>query len=531
MGNSLNDLDFDIDNLLNDTLREESNSPPDKSPKKEKKKKGKKRYFFAFLICIFILFTIVNIKNKTNKEDIITGLSALKNYESSIEDLNGVGEDSYISQEIEYANSDKTKISFYKMVFDTVKYESLPVKITEKTLNGSKTIYEKSQVGKGEPVLMSIIDYSRIPIEKDKIKNIMDRYKLRYSTVDYSNLLVDVFCEYMLSLEGKDIPVKTIKRVPYLNKDSNGNLSVSENEDIYLDKLLLSSKDFYDLLDRFSVVASSIGNVTKEWEDWNSKSEEEKKKLEEPKKELDEIKVSEEWLKWNSLPNEDKLLSAEPSKYNIKMLMSKDWCGSYYLQNEYYVLDKNGNKVKKAVSAEIGDGSKENPAGLNTDVVTCIVREKDVDGKKEVIKLPINVRMIGFGVSEEAIKWFEKQDTRNRGIDVTSELQYCYYEFEVTNLSSEDLVIYDNSCLSDGNANVSSRTGDMFGMTYEVKLKPDETGVIKTWGRSTELNKRYVIWGKDFARREEPVWFRVLAGDLEDSSLDKGVNINNSRHE
>ena len=149
MGNSLNDLDFDIDNLLNDTLREESNSPPDKSPKKEKKKKGKKRYFFAFLICIFILFTTVNIKNKTNKEDIITGLSALKNYESSIEDLNGVGEDSYISQEIEYANSDKTKISFYKMVFDTVKYESLPVKVTEKTLNGSKTIYEKSQVGKG----------------------------------------------------------------------------------------------------------------------------------------------------------------------------------------------------------------------------------------------------------------------------------------------------------------------------------------------------------------------------------------------
>ena len=32
-----------------------------------------------------------------------------------------------------------------------------------------------------------------------------------------------------------------------------------------------------------------------------------------------------------------------------------------------------------------------------------------------------------------------------------------------------------------------------------------------------------MIWGEDFARRSDPVWFRLLAGDLENEDEYKGV--------
>ena len=94
-------------------------------------------------------------------------------------------------------------------------------------------------------------------------------------------------------------------------------------------------------------------------------------------------------------------------------------------------------------------------------------------------------------------------------------------------MSDTTITISDNSSLSDRNTNLSSKTGTIFGLIDEVKLKPDEVGYIETWGRSTELYKKYFIWGADFDKRIEPVWFRVLSGDLEDTSFDKGVHIIN----
>ena len=212
--------------------------------------------------------------------------------------------------------------------------------------------------------------------------------------------------------------------------------------------------------------------------------------------------------------------------------MAKDWCGAYYLQNEHTYIDENGKEVKGKISAEVGDGTIEDPAGLNTDVLTKIdVEETDKDGNMVVNQYPIKVKMVEYGVSQDAITWFEGKDPRNRGIDIESEVQYCYYVFEITNMSDKDLTIYDNSSLADKNANNLSRTGTMYGLQDTVILKPDQTGKIETWSRSTELNKRYVIWGRDFGKEEQRVWFRVLAGNIDDPSEDKGVYINNSREE
>lgn len=467
-----------------------------------------------------------------------TGMYCLENFENDLKSMKSTGEGSYISQEIKYANGDKTKIAFYQKMLGTVEYKAYPLEgmnVYGNTLvnKNDEVVYSSSSVGEGEGVKMSYIDYTRVPMDRNLIALIMEENDLKVGDVDYPNKLVNVFCEYMSGLNDKKIPIKTVKRVPYMVKDGSKYV-MTEEEDIYIDRLLFSSKDLYDCMDRFAAVASSIGVKNPEWEEWSKKSDEERAKVEEPVRELKEISPTDEWLEWDKLTTAEKAeteLEDIPPKYDWKKMLDKSWCGTYYLQNEYTTKDKDGNTIRKKVSAEIGNGTIENPAGLNTDVVTSVIVTEEEDGKEVEKKYPIRIRMMDFGVSEDAIKWFEDQDVRNRGLDVTSEVQYVYYTFEVTNMSDKELVISDNSSLSDKNANVASRTGVMYGITESVTLQPDETAVIESWSRSTELNKRYVIWGADFARRAEPVWFRVLAGDIDDPSEDKGVTINKTRHE
>lgn len=465
-----------------------------------------------------------------------TGMYCLKNYESDLKAMKSTGEGSYISQEIKYANGDEKKLDFYKKMLGTVSYEPYTLEgmnVYGNTLVNRKdeVVYDNSSVGEGEDVKMSYIDYSRVQMDRNLISVLMEENDLKVGDVDYPNKLVNVFCEYMSGLNAKKIPLKTVRRVPYMIKNGD-KYDITNEEDIYIDRLLFSSKDLYDCMDRFAAVASSIGVKNPEWEEWNKKSEEEKATLEEPDRELQEISPTEEWLEWDKLSTAEKAEVEEiPVKYDWKQMVDQSWCGTFYLQNEYTTKDKDGNTIRKKISAEVGDGTIENPAGLDTDVVTSIFQIEYEDDKPVEKEYPIRVRMTDFGVSEDAIKWFEDQDVRNRGLDVTSEVQYVYYTFEVTNLSDKELTIFDNSSLADKNANVASRTGVMYGITEEVTLKPDETAVIESWSRSTELNKRYVIWGADFARRAEPVWFRVLAGDIDDPSEDKGVTINKTRHE
>lgn len=567
-----NDFDFDIDSLLNsqnnkkevprNIKKEVTNSNVKKPPSNKGSGKRKKSMdsvalgnpsagkivaavftgiFFTGVLCLGCYagyFNLIRYPKSISVTEKNTGIYCLENFEHNLKSMKSTGGDSYISQEVTYANGDKDKVAFYKKMLGTVKYTPYSlegINVYGNTLKNKKDeiVYSTSSVGSGERVKMSYIDYSRVPIDRNVISVLMEEQDLKSGDVDYPNKLVRVFCEYMSSLPDKKIPIKTVQRIPYMVKDGSKYVMTSE-EDIYIDRLLFSSKELYDFMDRFSAVASSVGVKNPEWEDWSSKSEEEKSKMEEPDRELQEISPTEEWLEYDKLTTAEKANIKEediPVKYDWKLMLDKSWCGTYYLQNEYTTVDENGEMVRKKISAEVGDGTIENPAGLDTDVVTSIIVTEDENGKQVEKKYPIRVRMTDFGVSEDAIKWFEDQDVRNRGLDVTSEVQYVYYTFEVTNMSDKELVIPDNSSLADKNANVASRTGVMYGITESVTLKQDETAVIESWSRSTELNKRYVIWGADFARREEPVWFRVLAGDIDDPSEDKGVTINKSRHE
>lgn len=470
--------------------------------------------FVSIILCFLVYGLYMNyIKypSKMKVDETKTGIYCLENWENSLYSLESLGEDSYIAQEVVYANGDEDKISFYKKMLSTVSYTPGTVNATNVFGNDlidrktDEVVTETSTVSEGEEITLAYIDYSKVDIDANKVKELMIENELKLGDVDYNNRLVNVFCQYMGNLKKDEIPLKEISYVPNMVQSPDGAFIINEDEDIYIDKLLFSSSELYDLMNRFSVIAGEVSaGVT--------------------------IQPTEEWNSWNSLGKKEKSSMLEPSKYNYKETMDKTWCGTYYLQNEYTMVDANGNVVNKSISAEIGDGTQANPAGLNTGVVTVYyVDEVQEDGSVVSVPYPIRVTLVQYGVSEDAIKWAEDKDTRNRGIDITSEIQYCYYVFQITNLSDRELVLKDNSSLCDTNANLAPKTGVLYGLADTVTLKPDETGIIESWGSSTELNTKYVIWGADFARRSEPVWFRVLAGNIDDDSEDKGVTINKTR--
>lgn len=446
-------------------------------------------------------------REEINEKD--TGVYCLKNWESCLRDYSVDG-DSYLGQESVYANGDELKVNFCKKMLSTVSYT--PKVQNVKNIYGNdyidkktrSTVQEESTVHEDEEVTLSYVDYSAIQIDEQVLKGIMEEQGVTLGCVDYENKLVDVFCSYMTTISSDSIPLKEDNYIPNISKTNSGSYKVENAEDEYIDKLLFSSRELWDLFTRFSEVSAKLCGV--------------------------ELHSTEEWNNWNNLTDEQKNETEEPLKYSYKETLPRDWCGVYYLKNEYEVKDSNGNVVKKGISANVGDGTSSNPAGLDTSILTSVfLTETGEDGNEVVNEYPIKVTLRDYKVSQDAITWFESKDERNRGIDVNSEVQYCCYSIEVTNLSNKELTINDNSSLCDSNGNLYSRSGDLFGLTSSVTLQPDESGVIESWNKSTELNRKYLIWGADFSKKVEPVWFRVLAGDIDDSSEDKGVKLNKSR--
>lgn len=461
-------------------------------------------------------------------EDKTTGSYCIRNWQNSINTMDEslvdlIGSDkSYIYEEIKYANGNEDRLRFIESVASTVGYKLKQVKALNKYGNvmvdeSGSVVYKDSDLKEGEKVTLSYVDYSAIEVDKEAVRMLLQENELRVGDVDYSAKLVDMFCKYINSIE--KLPIKTEEGyIPNIIKQGKG-YTVTPDEDVYIDKLLFSSTELKNLMEKFSVAAGGTGLENPEWTKWNKLPKKKKKKNPEPIKILEELQPTSEWLKWNTIEEDKRAGVEEPVKYDRKVLMDTNWCGAYYLQNEY--TDEEGKAV--TVKAMIGNGSFDNPAGIDTDVLTSVFVTNEKDKEVEV---PIKIRLKEYGVSEDAIKWLESKDERNRGIDVRSEVQYIYYCFEITNMGTKELVVLDNISLSDSNANMSSRTGEMFGLTDKLVLKPDESGVLETWGMSTELNKKYVVWGKNFNRRKEPVWFRVLMGDLEDKTEEKGVLLN-----
>lgn len=450
--------------------------------------------------CVFALYTrFIRFPSECKRVWEESRLYAVESFADSVNDVSVNVSGSYLAQELPYANGNKDRETFMKYAMGTVSYSTDVV--NKKNVFGNDLVdpesmdvlTEHSWLEEDEEAFIHYIDYSAIEFDEERVSLLLKGSELTADDIDYSNRLTDLFCQYIYSIDVGEVPMVSIARIPKLDECEVG-FKVSLKEDIFIDKALFSSPELYDCYERFAeVVAKQLGIdlfASKEYKDW---------------------------LQLSDANKEDILPPVKYGKYSI----GHTWCGAYYLLNEY-----KGSGVGSVVTPHLGDGSKKQPASVGTPVITYILR---YDESGDIERLPIRVTLKEFGVSQKAIDWFQAKNVQNRGYDVTSELQYCYYVFEVTNLSKETIVIYDNTSLCDSNANCSARTGTIYGLQSTVELAPEETGIVESWGRSTELNLKYVIWGADFARREEPVWFRVLAGDLEDPTWEKGVYINDTR--
>lgn len=490
--------------------------------------------FLFFTIVLSVYDREVRFPSQEVVDETQTGYYCLSNWAEALGNLDGgisefIGSDvSYLETEINYANSNEIRTEFFKRMISTIKY--IPDEVVAKNKYGNPMIDSTtglevmipSYIEEGEEVTMEIVDYDSIVIDENLVKQMMSEEGIKLGDAGYSASLTNLFCRYMVEMD--ELPIKEIRRVPNMFWNENG-YSISEEEDIYLDRLLFSSDEFHNLLTRFSEAAGKNSENPK-WKAWNLSPN--KANTQEPAKVFDVLPVTQEWYKWYM--NENKTNIPEPGKYNSDYVIGDTWCGAYYLQNEYVELDAEGNEVYRVVEPALGDGSFENPASLNTEVVSQVSYSyKDANGKTVTETCPIGVTMVEYGVSQDALDWFDSKDERNRGHDIKSEVQYVYYVFKIRNLSSRTLTITDNSSLCDANVNFSERTGIIYGLKDSVTLSPGQEGYIESWSASTELNKKYIVWGRSFSRQADVVWFRKLAGDLEDTSNNKGVTLNTSR--
>ena len=172
--------------------------------------------------------------------------------------------------------------------------------------------------------------------------------------------------------------------------------------------------------------------------------------------------------------------------------------GTYYIQHDY---DGIYDTVFRS-----GDGSVEYPAGFGTPVVTKL---KGTDGKFHAVK----VALLGYWVEQEAIDYEEAFSNKNRGFSVTSPVQLICFEYSIINLEDEPFA-FDGSemTLCNRNANVSARSGTLYGFYDNGILEPNKKYVLNDWYSSTELYQKYVAWGRNFGRDYPLVFFDCLAG-------------------
>lgn len=415
------------------------------------------------------------------EEEEKTGRFALKTYQGYLHDyatkaLREVTGSNYLASEGKLQNGNEARIGFIETVLSTVKYH--PLKTNKLNKYGSdyyvvgsnnKTVKEESLVTLGEEVKVSYIDYSKLEFDAKVINDMMTEAEIKQSDRDFVDKITDLFSTY-ISNNVDDLPIKTETREVSL-EGYDGGFRVGAKEDEYLDQLLFSSDEFYDALDRFSLLALQGTEVeSKEHKEWASKSPEEQAKF------------------------------TEPYKWEKHRFITKSWVG-------FYNIVKSSEEGADSYVFPSGSGVSDDPAGLNTPILTSVL-VKDKDGKDK--EIPIKVSLLKVTYGSDAIKDIMKADIRNRGLDPKSDTKYIYTKWRIENLSSEPVRVESNSALSDKEGNVSAKTGVMYGLDDYADLEAYQYVELEDWYSSTELTEKYLVWGRDFDKRIPLVWYKAL---------------------
>ena len=454
---------------------------------------------------------------------------ALNNYNAyTIDDCVGPEHgDSYLAQEWAYVNEVTLKQEFIQKVCKQVKFVSTD-----------------SSTGK---VVVSVPDYAQVTdsilADKDYIQQLFKSAGFDEST-DYTfdEDCFKLFCQWVLDrgyagetpIPSKEVTVNMI----LVAGPSGGRIIADDGE---LDNALFATDDLHNAMKEFSKICVDFNGVgyetytekrevhnpdydewyevfkqyydadngvfnpkTSKWEPWYVRDENNNIKYDENGKKLvNYYSVKDEngndWIQPAETVLEDVELQREIEiPWEEERGIPYGIIGTYYIQHDY-------NGIYDTVF-RIGDGSIERPAGFGTPIVTYM---RDIDGNYHAVKVALR----GYWVQQQAIDYEEAFSDKNRGFSVSSPVQLICFEFTVENLEDEAFAFNGTEiCLCNRNANVSNRTGTLYGFYDKGILEPHKKVMLNDWYSSTELNQKYVAWGRDFGRTYPLVYFDCLAG-------------------
>lgn len=541
--------------------------PQVQQPKKKKSKLGMIAVIAVIAVVGIIGYSKLGKSIAPQEQEIIfetTGKYAYDNLLQAIQSLDAtqldsvVGTengDSYLAQEWAYINGVALRQEFLSKVSSIVKF-SYPTSnkldtngnvLTDKDGN---PLTQESYMNNGENITVTIPDYNAIASEmdtdKDYIVNLMSSAGYKATDYDWSEELANLMFQWVL--DRSKFPTTTIELA--LPIGNNGKAYIKD--DSLLDDALYGSDAFRAMSDKFSQIA--VGYTGYKEEEYTTKEEQHNDEYDDWFKlfikyyKQDGGKYNKKtgkfsggkfhkgvskWEPWFLRDDNNNFIYDEDGNkivnyYSVKKKDGTDWIqpdetimvevkktrqvedpwvpetgirynilGTHYITTMY-----NG---KGDTSFRVGDGTKENPAGLGTSIIT---KAPCTDGKYHDVK----VTLVGYWTKQNAIDYVESFDTRNRGFSTTSAVSLITFEIRVENLESAPITVQADMALSDGNSNVSSRTGTVYGFESEKEIQPGESVIINDWATSTELEQKYVVWGKSFGRNYAMIYFDCLAG-------------------
>lgn len=444
--------------------------------------------------------------------------------------------DSYLAQEWAYVNGVSIREEFIKKVCSLVTFKYPQVQqMTEKGKQVSDSFYD-SLMNNGEEFTVTVPDYEALCASLDNDKDFVSQllYSAGYKPTDYTynDDMINLMLQYVLD------------RAEITTKEETISLSVKNGiveDDAELDKLLFSAQGLRDFCAKFAQISTNWTGTKKEtyWGKEEVENPEYKKwyKLFNKYYEQDNGKFKKgvsKWEPWYLRDKNNKFIRdrkgnkivnyysvkdkngkdwIEPDKTIIKKVKKTrdvedpweeeraipyNWIGTYYLANEY-----DGDYE---TAFRVGDGTKDAPAGIGTTIIT---KMRCTDGKYHDVRVALK----GYWVGENAIKYTEKFSPKNRGFTTVSPIQLIVYEVQIENLENKTITFEPSEMtLCDDNSNISARTGTVYGFSGKTKIKPHKKVIINDWSSSTELEQKYVCWGKSFSKKYKTVYFKALAG-------------------
>ncbi len=445
---------------------------------------------------------------------------------------------SFISKETTLFNEDAKLKEFAKWVCSS-----------SSIVGGDST---KNLSGYDEVVNVDVVTVDWVSVAESldsaKIYSLMSDSGVSGSDLDLSIKLPDLFSDYMVSLEevptvSKSVDLKLVR----VDEEDRSGYHYVISDDASIDDVLFGSDEFHSAMESFAkIVVGWTGFKTEEY------TEQEEQENPEYVNWLNQLNA--EIAKYPTWKNTSKCLYEPYYKRDEKNKIVKDENGNKIV--DFYVLyeaSSNGKKIKDSSSpykykyipepvhtimvdvkkerqvedpwtdkmyfpynwigynymqlngltARHGDGSKDNPLGSNTWVVSKAVC---ADGTVK----SVGIEMLNWYRGSDAIQFALSKSEKNRGLDNDSIVELVVCTFRVTNLSGEPITLSSDLVLVDGYGNKLSRTGTIYGLSDTATLGVGESVILEDWATSTDMNRYQVAWGKSFDVNTPLVYFDVI---------------------